>query len=135
MPGQAGQQLGAFLRALRAARQLTLRQVESVADVSNAYLSQLEQGKIAQPSPHTLQKLGNCYGVAPEELMRKAGYITESARPRPALAPAAAGSRRSGATPGPAKRPGAISPALGVVTAEEEDELLKYLAFIRSRNK
>jgi transcriptional regulator with XRE-family HTH domain len=33
--------LGRFLAQLREAKQLTLRQVEDVADVSNAYLSQL----------------------------------------------------------------------------------------------
>lgn len=133
--GQAGEKLAGFLRALRMARRLTLRQVERTADVSNAYLSQVEQGKIAQPSPHILQKLANCYGVAPEELMAKAGYITDPLRARPGLVPAAAGNRRGGAVRPPIKRQEVIHNALGAVTREEEYELLQYLAFIRSRSK
>jgi transcriptional regulator with XRE-family HTH domain len=135
MPAQPAQQLGAFLRTLRIARQLTLRQVEHTAEISNAYLSQIEQGKIAQPSPHILQKLATCYSIAPEELMLKAGYITEPARSRSALAPAAAGKRRGGAVRGPIKGHVATSSTLGTVTPEEEDELLKYLAFLRSKNR
>jgi transcriptional regulator with XRE-family HTH domain len=134
-PGQSGQKLASFLRALRMARRLTLRQVERTADVSNAYLSQVEQGKIAQPSPHILQKLASCYGVAAEELMAKAGYIAEPLRASPGLAPAAAGNRRGGAVRSPIKRQGVIHSALGDVTREEEHDLLQYLAFIRSRNK
>ena len=46
--------LGQFLWDIRNARGLKLRQVEEACDVSNAYLSQLETGKIKQPSPaHT----------------------------------------------------------------------------------
>jgi transcriptional regulator with XRE-family HTH domain len=134
MSAQTGQQFGAFLRALRLARRFTLREVERLAGVSNAYLSQIEHGKIAQPSPQILQKLAACYGVAGEELMLKAGYITEPVHLRSSLAPAAA--NRSGGGPrGQVKRPAVLSSSLGAVTPDEEDELLKYLAFLRSRDK
>jgi transcriptional regulator with XRE-family HTH domain len=115
-------------------RQFTLRKVERLSGVSNAYLSQIEQGKIAQPSPHILQKLATCYGVAAPDLMLKAGYITESVITGSSLAPAAA-NRSGGSKRGQVKRPVVLSSALGSVTPDEENELLKYLAFLRSRNK
>lgn len=40
---------------------LTLREVESMTGISNAYLSQLENGKIKKPSFDVVQKLNNVY--------------------------------------------------------------------------
>jgi transcriptional regulator with XRE-family HTH domain len=112
--------LGALLADLRAAKGLTLRQVEQATgrDVSNAYLSQLEKGKIQQPSPRVLHRLAEVYAVPYEALMEKAGYLL------PAEGAAAAGRRR---------RLAAF--AIDDLTAEEEEELLEYLAFIRSRKR
>jgi transcriptional regulator with XRE-family HTH domain len=42
--------------------------------VSNAYLSQLEHGKIKRPSPNVLHSLAEVYAVPYEALMEKAGY-------------------------------------------------------------
>jgi HTH-type transcriptional regulator, competence development regulator len=53
---------------------LTLRAVEQATEVSNAYLSQLESGKIKQPSPIVLYKLSQLYGVSYADAMRFAGY-------------------------------------------------------------
>lgn len=108
--------LGALLSDLRAAKGLSLRQVEEATErsVSNAYLSQLENGKIKQPSPNVLHRLAEVYGVPYEALMEKAGY----------LLPAEDGGRRR-------KKLSAF--AIDDLTAEEEEELLKYLAFLRSR--
>src|SRR2546425_8968864 len=52
-------ELGALLADLRTAKGLSLRQVEEATDraVSNAYLSQLENGKIQKPSPNVLHSL------------------------------------------------------------------------------
>lgn len=120
----SGQPLGEYLRHLRAAKQLTLRDVEESAGVSNAYLSQLEQGKITKPSPHILHKLAAFYQIPYETLMEKAGYIKRA----PAGKKAGIGLRsmRSGQL--------AMS-ALTGVSPEEEEELLKYLAFLRSQKK
>jgi len=48
--------LGQYLASIRNDRKMTLRQVEEASgkEVSNAYLSQLENGKILQPSPNIL---------------------------------------------------------------------------------
>jgi transcriptional regulator with XRE-family HTH domain len=111
-------ELGALLADLRKAKGLSLRQVEEAADraVSNAYLSQLEKGKIRKPSPHVLHSLADVYAVPYEALMEKAGYLLPSV---------------DGA---PARRRRLAVFAIDDLTAEEEEELLKYLAFIRSRN-
>jgi len=109
--------LGSLLADLRVAKGLSLRQVEEATDkaVSNAYLSQLEKGKIRRPSPNVLHGLAEVYAVPYEALMEKAGYLLPS--------DGKAGGRR--------KRLAAF--AIDDLTAEEEEELLKYLAFLRSR--
>jgi|GEM_PF-1076701 len=69
--------LGPFLKKVRQEKQMTLREVEEATgkEISNAYLSQLENGKIATPSPHALYTLSLVFGVAYETLMECAGYI------------------------------------------------------------
>jgi HTH-type transcriptional regulator, competence development regulator len=114
--GQSGE-LGGLLADLRTAKGFTLRQVEEATDnaVSNAYLSQLEKGKVQKPSPNVLHSLAEVYAVPYESLMEKAGYLLPSG--------SGGGGRR--------RRLAAF--AIDDLTAEEEEELLKYLAFIRSR--
>ena len=109
-------QLGAVLSDLRRAKNMTLREVAQATGsaVSNAYLSQLEHGKIKKPSPNVLHSLSGVYGVPYETLMEKAGYLLPSS-----------------GSPGRRKRLAAF--AIDDLTAEEEEELLKYLAFLRSR--
>jgi len=114
------QQLRSLLVDLRAAKGLSLREVEAATGraVSNAYLSQLEKGKIQQPSPSILRELAGVYAVPYEVLMEKAGYLLPSA-----TAPSAHSRNRLAAF------------AIDDLTAEEEEELLEYLAFIRSRRR
>lgn len=110
-------ELGTLLADLRKAKGLSLREVEAATSkaVSNAYLSQLENGKIRKPSPHMLHSLSGVYAVPYETLMEKAGYLVP-------FEGAAGRGRRLAAF------------AIDDLTAEEEQELLKYLAFLRSRN-
>ena len=129
--------LGTHLRALRAARALTLREVEASSSVSNAYISQLEQGKISSPSPHILQKLANSYGVPCESLLERAGYMPERASGPLELAPAAAGgvSTSGRSRDAKSKTVRRVPASLGEITTEEEEELLRFLAFLRSKQK
>ena len=110
-------ELGAVLSDLRNAKGFSLREVEQATGkaVSNAYLSQLENGKIKKPSPNVLHSLAEVYVVPYETLMEKAGYL---------LPP-------EGRNSGRRRRLAAF--AIDDLTAEEEEELLKYLAFLRSR--
>jgi transcriptional regulator with XRE-family HTH domain len=108
-------ELGAFLADLRTTKRFSLREVEEATGkaVSNAYLSQLEKGKIQSPSPTMLQSLADVYAVPYEALMEKAGYLLPSE--------------------GKGRRRKLAAFAIDDLTAEEEEELLKYLAFLRSR--
>jgi transcriptional regulator with XRE-family HTH domain len=111
-------ELGHVLADLRKAKGLSLREVEDATDkaVSNAYLSQLENGKIKKPSPNVLHSLAGVYAVPYEALMERAGYLLPSEN---------SGGRR--------KRLAVF--AIDDLTAEEEEELLKYLAFLRWRTR
>ena len=66
--------LGDYLRSLRWQAGLTLRDLETKCGVSNAYLSQLERGRVKAPSPHVLASLAGCYGADYLDLLRRAGY-------------------------------------------------------------
>ncbi|MGE8453902.1 MAG: helix-turn-helix domain-containing protein, partial [Pseudomonadales bacterium] len=69
--------LAQYLASIRRDRQLSLRQVEeqSGKEVSNAYLSQLETGKVTQPSPNVLHTLAELYGIDYIYLMQLANYL------------------------------------------------------------
>lgn len=112
--------LGAYLKSLRLGAGMTLRDVEEATDrdVSNAYLSQLENGKISKPSPNVLHSLATVFGVSYGKLMERAGYVSPTGR-------SAEG----------AKHGQAATFAVENLTADEERELLKYLAFYRSQRK
>ncbi|MBI5915154.1 MAG: helix-turn-helix transcriptional regulator [Bacteroidetes bacterium] len=109
---------GAYIKSLRQEKGLTLREAEATTGISNAYLSQLESGKIKQPSPSNLFKLAELYGIPYESLMEKVGY--------PVQKPVATVQKKE--HPSPLNR-------LGKLTEEEETELSDYLDFIRNRRR
>ena len=108
--------LSHFLRTARERKGLTLRAVEQATEVSNAYLSQLESGKIKQPSPVVLHKLSQLYGVSYADAMRFAGYPVPGEHERE-------------------ERAARMSGPLTDLTEEEEAELAEYLTFIRTRRR
>ena len=122
-PEESPQSLGEFLAYIRSIKKLTLRDVEEATEkeVSNAYLSQLETGKISQPRPNILHSLSNVYGVPYEVLMEKAGY----------LSPASTAGELRGA--GSTRHGRVATFATEDLTPVEEEKLLEYLAFLRSR--
>lgn len=67
---------GSYLKSLRKKEDLTLIKLQKAANVSNSYLSQLENNQF-KPSNEVLRKLSNPLGVSYEELMYKAGHIDE----------------------------------------------------------
>ena len=56
---------------------MTLRQVARRTRLSNAYLSQMENGYVLSPSPHDLRKLARAYDVPYCSIMRAAGYLED----------------------------------------------------------
>lgn len=107
-------ELGNKLQELRSLTGLTLKQVEEATGVSNAYLSQLENGKIKKPSANVLWKLSQMYYVDIEVLLLAAGII------------------QSDTNLGLAGN-GEFKPYN--LTPDEERQMLEYLAFLRSRKK
>ncbi len=116
-PGTGGS-FGDYLRSLREALDLSLREVEERTDVSNAYLSQIETGSVTRPSPHILYKLADFYGVEHRTLMERAGHLKPSRAEK--------NERRAGRLP---------TSAIGDLTAEEEEALLRYLRFYREERR
>lgn len=109
--------LGEGLKTAREMRKLSLREVEDVTGISNAYLSQLENDKVKKPSPHFLHKLATLYSIDYEMLMEAAGYVQRKQKD------------------GPKTLAGAALRGLESLTAEEEEQVAKYLAFLRSQRK
>jgi SOS regulatory protein LexA len=71
---------GTYLKKLRLKSGLSLRDMEKRTGVSNAYISQLENGKRGIPNPDTLKKIHEALGVTYDELMERAGYISSETR-------------------------------------------------------
>lgn len=103
--------LGSYLKDARLNYGLTLRESEHHSGISNAYISQIENNKIKQPSPLILEALAKIYDLDYSKLMRMAGYKYQSNK-----------SNHQDFL------------AQHSVTKKEEKELIDYLAFIR-RNK
>lgn len=71
--------LGETLRFTRHEARKTLKDIEAETGISNAYLSQLENGKILTPGPDKLARLAGAYGVPYNLLMIIAGHKPISA--------------------------------------------------------
>lgn len=112
--------LGSELRRIRKARGATLRRVEETTGISNAYLSQLENSKIAKPSPNFLYKLAEFYEVPYEDLMRAAGYIGED---------------RTGDEEKRGRLSAVALATLSDLEPDEEAELIRYAEYLRSRRE
>ena len=106
------EQLAALLADARKRSGLTLRSVEAKTGISNAYLSQLENDKIKEPSPLVLHKLSQLYRISYAATLQAAGY------PLPGRS----------ATP-----ESALAARIGPTSREEDDALVEYLTFLRSR--
>ena len=91
---------------------MTLRSVEERTGISNAYLSQLENGKISNPSPRVLHKLAAVYRLSYNRLMDLAGYPLVQSESVPKQRTAS---------------------RFRDITGEEEEKLLEYLDFLRSK--
>ncbi len=64
--------IGQVLKRLRG--DTSLRGVQRLSGISNAYLSQIEKG-LRHPGPNVLRRLAALYGVGVQGLLRKAGYL------------------------------------------------------------
>ena len=115
------EEFGAYLKTVREAVGLTLRDVEDKTGrtVKNGYLSQIEKGLINRPSPGILYELAQVYGLSYRELLLRIGHRVpeeDVASDRRALADL---------------------PLQALADLDEDDRktLLEYAAFLRQRKK
>jgi len=104
---------GAVLRQARDVRAMSTLDASRAAGISPAYLSKLENDAVKKPSPHVLHQLSEALTVPYAELMRLNGYRV-------------------------ADQAGSNSETIGAalfadISDAERDELLEYLAWIRTR--
>lgn len=111
--------LGETLRRARKMSGMTLRAVEAATGnaVTNGYLSQIEKGSVAKPSPNVLFNLASVYGLDYGDLLVRAGHRL----PRDQVPPDARAVE------------GLPLSALADLTAEERAELAEYVEFLRYR--
>ncbi|MHA3788275.1 helix-turn-helix domain-containing protein [Flavobacterium hauense] len=112
--------LGATLKEARKNVGLTLRQVEDMTDISNAYLSQLENDKIKNPSVNILSKLSSLYKVSLKTLLSNAKMIDKKEAQQEEINLSFAQK---------------IAFRAEDLTEEERNDVLKYLEFIKSRKR
>lgn len=107
--------LGKTLKDLRENSKLTLRTVEDISGISNAYLSQLENDKIKKPAADILHKLADVYKVDFNDLLSLAGILSKESTANKSFGEYVFSKKN--------------------LTEEEEKELIRYLQFIRQRKK
>jgi transcriptional regulator with XRE-family HTH domain len=108
--------LGRFIHAQRKLAKLSLRELASMSDISNAYLSQLERG-LHQPSMRVVTQLARGLGMPAETLLSQAGLLDDA---EPATAT------------GSASEPGAAEAAIRADPGLTEAQREALLAVLRS---
>ena len=104
-----------MLRKRREELHLTLREVQDQISISNAYLSQIETGKVTQPTPTILEKLSRLYGVTYSRLLELAGHPIVEGQVKVIQFRTSTGTEE--------------------LSDNEEKELLNYLRYLRSRKR
>lgn len=124
-PPENADPLGDYLRATRARRGLTLRQVADATEneVGQSYLSQVESGRIASPTPTALRRLAELYELDPLDVLRRAHYLPPEDAKHAADAPLPAGLDWLRASD------------LRSLNEDEQDELHQYLDLILRRRE
>lgn len=112
--------LGETLKSLRNQKKYTLKEIEEKLGISNAYLSQLENGKVKKPSANTLYKLAKLYNIDLDVLLYAAGIIEENPVEE----------RRE-----MTKFISQLQYSSDGLTKEQKESVLQYLEFLKSRNK
>lgn len=101
--------LGKYISRIRRSKCFSIRELEKRTGISNAYISQIETGKVKEPSCNKLFKISEALCVPYEILMEKAGYYS------------------------PMNQSVVVTNSIGELSDEEEEKLLDYLEFIRRK--
>lgn len=114
--------LGKLLKNRRLDLGLTLRTIEEATNISNAYLSMLENDKITKPSASTLHTLSEIYRIPLQNLLESAGIIKKQ-------------ENLNSAKPKIYEEIAFKLKEADTLTDEEAEVLLNYLRFIRNERK
>ena len=109
-------ELGRTIRDAREAKGLSLRALEQTTRIPNAHLSQLETGKIEQPSMAILYELSKALELDFNTLLLQAGHLEN----------------KSDADRGV---PGVAFRGSDDLTPEEADEVLRFIELLKKRHK
>lgn len=112
--------LGIILKESRKNLLFTLRQVEEISGISNAYLSQLENDKIKNPSVNILSKLSSIYKISLKQLLVTANLIEKDK------------SKKEEKNLNFAQR---VAFKAEDLTEDERKEVLRYLEYIKTHRK
>ncbi|TVZ26098.1 transcriptional regulator with XRE-family HTH domain [Gillisia sp. Hel_I_86] len=112
--------LGATLKEARKNVGLTLRQVEDNSGISNAYLSQLENEKIKNPSANILYKLSALYRVPLKTFLSSAGIIDKK------------NEEKDSANDSFVQK---VAFSSEDMTFDEKEEVLRYLEFVKTHKR
>ena len=119
--------LGTELRRLRLKKGVSLRKVQAETGVSNPYLSQLERGVATNPAPTKLQALADYYETSYLDLLGHAGYLPNGVTQSPLSLIASSENLEMRGSP--------LSANLNGLTADEENLVLQYIEFLKSRRR
>jgi transcriptional regulator with XRE-family HTH domain len=112
--------LGGFIRVQRRLADMSLREMAALTSVSNAYLSQVERG-LHQPSLRVLRSIAQALSIAPEELLRRANFMSSAG--------GAGGADASGPDTAPPDTEAAIKADSRLTPAQREALLNVYRSF------
>lgn len=112
--------IGSTLKNTRKNLGLTLRRVEELSGISNAYLSQLENDKIKNPSGNVLSRLSNLYKIPLKVLLNSGNDLEDLDEENNDIANSFAQK---------------IAFSSKDLTEDEKNEVLKYLEFIKSHRR
>jgi transcriptional regulator with XRE-family HTH domain len=121
-----GSQLGAALREAREWTQLSARKAAQAAEISPTYLFQLEAGEVRDPSPRVLRRLAEAYAIPGTSASELYAYLMIAAGYE---VPGMMASYNVMVGRSPMEQE-----LKEVLTPEERDALIDYLAWYRSRH-
>jgi transcriptional regulator with XRE-family HTH domain len=125
--------LGGFIRAQRMLAELSLREMSTMTNISNAYLSQVERG-LHQPSVRVLSAIAEALQLPADELLAHAGLQRSGERGRGPAGSADGSSGADAAGDLRAGQPGATEAAIladPALTPEQRGALLGvYRSFV-----
>lgn len=111
--------IGSTLKEAREINSFTLRQIEEETGISNAYLSQLENDKIKNPSAQVLFKLASVYHVDLNTLLSETNIVHKKTTAE--ISEEQEWSKR-------------FAFSAGNLTGDQKQQVIEYIQFLKSKN-